>query len=48
MRTYAKHKQDFKMKSYITKLSFSARQTVSTGTVIKYDQGWGGRYLDGG
>ena len=29
MRTYAKHKQDIKLESYVTKLSFSARQTVS-------------------
>ena len=28
-RTYAKHKQNFKMESYITKVSFSARQTIS-------------------
>ena len=29
MRTYAEHKQDFKMESYITKLNFSARQKLS-------------------
>ena len=29
MKTYAEHKQDFKMESYITKLNFSARQKLS-------------------
>ena len=29
MRTYAKHKQDFEMESYITKLNFNDGQTVN-------------------